>query len=234
MARKISRKELLKEPDEFLTITAQTIQYTKENPKKVFILSLIIAIIVLTIAGFYLYQRQGKLASHDLLERALMEYRLLETPGQQPTDEQLNKILAQFDNIVTNYPSFTAGEMALLYSGHILYKKHDYRGALDRYTRMQNTKLIKQGLGPLAVYHIAMTLFALKDYDHANAMFDQLSKDTNSPYHREAHAAIARIYEDSGKNKEAVQAYRQYLKMFPEAPDANFVKYRIAELSLHS
>jgi hypothetical protein len=33
------------------------------------------------------------------------------------------------------------------------------------------------------------------------------------------------------KNKEAVQAYRQYLKMFPEAPDAAFVKARIADLT---
>jgi len=34
-----------------------------------------------------------------------------------------------------------------------------------------------------------------------------------------------------GKNKEAVQAYRQYLKMFPQAPDAPFVRTRIADLS---
>jgi regulator of sirC expression with transglutaminase-like and TPR domain len=34
-----------------------------------------------------------------------------------------------------------------------------------------------------------------------------------------------------GKNKEAVQAYRQYLKMFPEAPDAAYVKGRISEIA---
>ena len=96
---------------------------------------------------------------------------------------------------------------------------------------MQTTKLVKEGMGPLVLYHTAMTLFALKDYEQAITIFDQLSKDTNSPYRREAHAAIARIYETSGKNKEAVQAYRQYLKMFPEAPNAAFVKSRIAELS---
>ena len=83
---------------------------------------------------------------------------------------------------------------------------------------------MKRGLGSLVLDHIAMTQFALKDYDKAVVLFDQLSKDSNSPYRREAYGMVARVYELMGKNKEAVQAYRQYLKTFPEAPDAAFVK----------
>jgi len=33
--KKISRKELLKEPDEFLTTTTKVIKYTRENPRQV-------------------------------------------------------------------------------------------------------------------------------------------------------------------------------------------------------
>ncbi len=78
---------------------------------------------------------------------------------------------------------------------------------------------------------MAMSQLALKEYDKAVVQFDQLSKDVNSPYRREAYGTVARIYELMGKNKEAVQAYRQYLKMFPEAPDSAFVKARIAEIA---
>jgi predicted negative regulator of RcsB-dependent stress response len=230
-AKKISRKELLKEPDEFLTTSAHIIEYARQNPKTVLIISVIVIICLVAAGGFYAYQRQGKLASHDLFERAALEYQMLEMSRQAATDEQLDKMLAQFEIIAKEYPSFTAGEMAQLYSGHVLHRKGDFSAALDRYTKMQTTSLVKEGLGPLILYHTGMTRFALKDYDQAVLIFDQLSKDTNSPYRREAHAAIARIYEASGKNKEAVQAYRQYLKMFPEAPDAAFVKSRIAELS---
>ena len=230
-AKKVSRKELLKEPDEFLTTSAHIIEYTRQNPKRVLIIGVIVILGVLAAVSFYAYHRQAKLASHELFERALLEYQMLEMSRQAPTDEQLDKMLAQFEIIAKEYPSFPGGEMAQLYSGHVLYKKGDFSAALDRYTKMQTSSLVKEGLGPLILYHTAMTRFALKDYDQAVLIFDQLSKDTNSPYRREAHAAIARIYEASGKNKEAVQAYRQYLKMFPEAPDAAFVKSRIAELS---
>ena len=109
--------------------------------------------------------------------------------------------------------------------------KKDYRGALDRYTRMKTTGLVEKGLGSLVLYHIAMTRQALKEYEGALSLFDQLSKDTNSPYRREAVASIAGIYEAMGKTKEAAQTYRQYLKMFPEAPDAPYIKARIADLS---
>jgi len=194
-AKKITRKELLKEPDEFITTSAQIIQYTRQNPKKVLIISVLVVIGLLAAGGFYAYQRQGKLASHELFERALMEYQMLDLSGQAPNDEQLDKILAQFETITRDYPSFPAGDMALLYRGDFLYRKNDFRAALDRYTRMQTTNLVKEGMGPLVLYHTAMTLFALKDYEQATIIFDQLSKDTNSPYCREAHAAIARIYE---------------------------------------
>lgn len=230
-AKKITRKELLKEPDEFITTSAHIIQYTRENPKKVLIISVVVILVILAAAGFYTYQRQAKLASHDLFEKALMDYQTLGVSRKAPTDKQLDKLLAEFEIIAKGYPSFPAGELALLYTGHVLYKKGDFSAALDRYTKMQTTSIVKEGLGPLILYHMAMTRFALKDYDQAMLIFDQLSKDTNSPYSREANAAMARIYEASGKNKEAVQAYRQYLKMFPEAPDAAFVKSRIAELS---
>ncbi|HTY25722.1 MAG TPA: tetratricopeptide repeat protein [Desulfomonilaceae bacterium] len=231
-AKKITRKELLKEPDEFISTSAKVIAYSRQNPKKVVMGVVIVVACLLAVMSFYAYQRHGKLASHELFDRAFQEYQMMESSSQAPTSEQLDKLLEEFEVITRDYASFPAGEMALLYSGHVLYKKGDFSRALDRYTKMQSTSLAKDGLSPLILYHIAMTRLALKDYEQATVLFDQLSKDTNSPYRREAHAAIARIYETLGKDKEAVQAYKQYLKMFPEAPDAAFVKSKIAELSI--
>jgi outer membrane protein assembly factor BamD (BamD/ComL family) len=89
---------------------------------------------------------------------------------------------------------------------------------------------VASGLDSLVMYHLAMTRLAMKDYEPAKQLFDQLSKDIRSPYRREAFAAIAGIYEAMDKKKEAVQAYRQYLKMFPKAPDEAYIKARMATL----
>jgi predicted negative regulator of RcsB-dependent stress response len=230
--KKITRKELLKEPDEFLTTTGQVVRYVQENPRLVTIGVALVVIAALIAFGVNSYVHHRQVRSQELFEAVQRDYEVAARSSTPATPENLDKLLARFEEIAKDYPSLPAGEMAVLYSGHVLYKKGSYQAALDQYTKMQSSNLVKEGLGPLVLYHMATTRLALKDYDQALTLFDQLSKDINSPYRREAHASIARIYEMMGKNKEAVQAYRQYLKMFPEAPDAAFIKTRIADLSV--
>jgi predicted negative regulator of RcsB-dependent stress response len=228
--KKIKRKDLLKEPDEFLTVSTRVIRHARDNPRTYAFGAAVAVLVVLAVLARFAYQSHRDVASHEMFEKAYQAYEEI-APQESVSPEKLDKVFEQFDQVAKDYGSLPAGETALLYSGHALYKKQDYKGALERYTRMQNTNLVKGGLGPLVTYHIAMTRMALKEYDQALVLFDQLSKDNSSPYRREAYASVAKIYELMGKNKEAVQAYRQYLKMFPEAPDASFVRTRIMDLS---
>ncbi|MEW6533186.1 MAG: tetratricopeptide repeat protein [Thermodesulfobacteriota bacterium] len=228
--KKISRKELLKEPDEFLSTSQQVLDYVRTNPRTV------TAIAVVVVAGAivgllsYAYMQYHKQQGHELFLKAYAEYRTA-TLTESAEKEQWEKLFKTFDDLAKEYRSTLPGELSLLYSGHVLYRMQDYQGALERYTSMKSTRLVDEGLGGMVIYHMAMTRMALKDFDTAASLFDQLAKDTNSPYRREAATAIAAIYEEMGKKKEAIQAYRQYLKMFPQAPDAPYVRARIAQLS---
>jgi predicted negative regulator of RcsB-dependent stress response len=229
--KRVTRKELLKEPDEFLTTTGEVIRYVRENPRLVTIVGILILVCALAVFGFFTYKKQQQAKSHELFEKASADYEALVAAQSPATSQQLDALFDRFNAIAKDYPSFREGEMALLYCGHVLYQKGDYRGALERYSRLRSSDLAKSGLEPLIMYHIGSTRFALKEYEQAKGVFEDLAKDTNSPYRREAYAYIARIYEAMNKKKEAVQAYRQYLKMFPEAPDAAVVKARIADLT---
>ncbi|MGB6066008.1 MAG: tetratricopeptide repeat protein [Desulfomonilaceae bacterium] len=229
--KKLTRKELLKEPDEFLTITGKAIEYTRNYPKVVAAGIALVVIILLAVGGVYYYYKNREAKSHELLEQVWREYEVAVQSPHKPTPQKLDELFAEFNALARQYRSLPAGEIALLYSGNVLYEKGDFKGALGRYEAMQSTNLVKSGFGPLVLYHIAMCRFQLKEYDRAVMSFDQLSKDINSPYRREAYGTIARIYELMGKNKEAIQAYRQYLKIFPEAPDAAFVRAKIAEIA---
>lgn len=229
--KKVTRKELLKEPDEFITLSSRALNFARENPRTITAACIVVVAAVVVAAVLYGYQQRMKTLSHEQFQKVYREYRQA-LDGKDPVKkEKLDELFKKFDTIVQEFPHQVAGESALLYSAHVLYQTGDYKGAMDRYTRMQSTSFMKKGLGGLILYHAAMTRLALKEYEEAKTMFDTLSKDGNSPYRREAFVAIASIYEAMGKNKEAVQAYRQYLKMFPQAPDAAFVRSRIADLS---
>jgi len=229
--RKISRKELVKEPDEFITVTGRVIVYIREHPNHATAAVTAILALTLAISGYFWYQNRQTATGHRFFEIAVQEYENTIHSGESPSPEKLDHLLSVFDRIAIDFSSTPSGEQALLYAGHVLYQKNDFQGALDRYSRMQSSNLVKKGLGPMVLYHIAHTRLAMKDYDQSLALFSELTKDTNSPYKREAYASVARIYELTNRNKEALQAFRQYLKLFPEAPDAQYVKARIAELS---
>ena len=231
MAKKLTRKELLKEPDEFISTSATIIEFIQTNPRTVAIGIAVVLLCVFTAAGVYGWRQYRQSKSHELYGKAYREYQAAVSSKTPVSDEQWDKLFKQFDLLAEKYGSFVEGEAALLYSGHVLYAKKDFKGALERYKKMKSTRLVEQGLGSLVLYHMAMTCLAMNDYDQAMLFFDQLSKDTKSPYQRQALSSIADIYEALGKNKEAVQAYRQYLKMFPQAPDAPYVKARIADLA---
>jgi len=230
--KKISRKELVSEPDEFITYTGRAIEYVRENPGHAVAAVAVVLIIVVAVSGYFWYQKSQSLTSHNAFERAWRQYEAMTAATEPPSAEKLDQLFSAFDQVAKLYPSLPAGEKALLYSGHVLYRKKDYQAALERYNKMQNTSFVKRGLGPMILYHVAETRLALKDYEQAVVMFDQLTKDKDSPYKREAYGSVARIYELMKKDKEALQAYRQYLKLFPEAPDASYVKARIADLSV--
>jgi outer membrane protein assembly factor BamD (BamD/ComL family) len=229
--KRISRKELVKEPDEFISTTGVVITYVREHPNRATAAVAVFLALAVAVAGYFWYQNRQVMTSHMLFEKAVQAYEITVHSGESPDAEKLDRLFSVFDQMANDFPTTPYGEEALLYTGHILYLKKDYQGALDRYSRMRSSNLVKKGLGPMVLYHIANTRLAMKDYDQAVALFSELTKDTNSPYKREAYASVARIYELMNKNKEALQAFRQYLKLFPEAPDAQYVRARIAELS---
>lgn len=228
--KKISRKELLKEPDEFLTTSRRVLDYVRANPRAVTAIAVAVGVVVIVCLLGYAYLQYHKQQGHELFLKAHGEYRAA-TLAESAEKERWEKLLRTFDDLAKEYRSLLPGELAFLYGGHVAYRLQDYQGALERYTGMKSTKLVGEGLGGMVMYHMAMTRMAMKDFDAAASLFDQLAKDTNSPYRRESAASIAAIYDEMGKKKEAVQAYRQYLKMFPQAPDAPYVKARIARLS---
>ncbi len=232
--KKLTRKELLNEPDEFISITGKVLKSVKDNPNVLISFVVIFVLIMVIGLGVYAYQSRKEAKGHELFLMASRNFEKEATSINQPTKETLQKLQSEFDSIAKDYSGYLSGDLSLLYSGHVSYKAEDYERALESYSKTMNTSLAKHGFAPLIQYNVAQTLFTLKNYDKALALFDQFSKDITSPYRREAHVNMARIYEALGKNKEAVQAYRQYLKIFPEAPDADFVKARIAQISTKS
>ena len=101
--KKLTRKELLKEPDEFLTITGRVIRYTREHPRPVTVGCALVVIVVLAGRSFYYHQKNREVRSHELFDQVSREYEVAVQSPQQPTPQKLDKLLAEFDSLAREY-----------------------------------------------------------------------------------------------------------------------------------
>jgi len=199
--KKPKRKELLKEPDEFITWSATVVAFARSNPRAIAIGVSVVVLIALVSLLYYGYENRRQATSHETLETAVRAYESLAVSADSQNSSEQDKLLNVFDQISKEYGNLPTGEISLLYSGHILFKKGAYNEALDKYNQFQSSDLARRGLGSLALYNVAESYMALKDYEKAINLFEQLTRDINSPYRREAYSSIARIYEMMGKKK---------------------------------
>ena len=75
--KKPRRKELLKEPDEFITWSARAVAFTRNNPRTIGLAASLIVVVGLASLAYYGYQNRRQSAAHEMLESAVRTYEIL-------------------------------------------------------------------------------------------------------------------------------------------------------------
>ena len=117
-AKRLTRKQLLKEPDEFITLTGRTIEWVKTHTKQVVTGVSIFITAVLLVVGYRCSEEQRARAASNLFSKALETY-------QQQVEEKdqakvMEEIRPEFDKLVETYHSQAAGRLGQILYGHIL------------------------------------------------------------------------------------------------------------------
>ena len=88
--KKVTRKELLKEPDEFLTLTGKSILYFKQNPRQVTLAAVILVVCGAVAFGFYSYNTYQEKQSHEMFQKTLVEYYAVVQPEAAASSDKLD------------------------------------------------------------------------------------------------------------------------------------------------
>ena len=115
--------------------------------------------------------------------------------------------------IVDQYGSTQAGEMAKVYLGNCYY----YLGKLDSAKTVFESVSSSQGLVKASVEAGKATIFAEKGNkaEAAKLFSTAASLDKTNPMNADYTLAAARNFEQVGKKDEAVKAYKQLLEEYP-------------------
>lgn len=207
--QRVTRKEL-KQPDQFITISVQVMDWVRGHTRH--ILYGLGGIVVITglIAGVFIWQKQHRQQADALLLEAIKQ---LDNQGDTAEKSQNEDALTAFQALVNNYRHTPAAIKAYWHLGHLYFARGDYAAALAAYQQAQHlASTDPQLLLPaLIALNIGYAQEATGACPQALTSFNTVLQSAALWLHGEAYLGIGRCYEHQGDRENAIATYQRAL-----------------------
>ena len=207
--RKKTRKELLKEPDEFMTISGKLIGYAVDHKNQLIYALGAIVVLALIVSGYRFFSIRAENNASALLDKSLSKYNGLKAEKQP--DEVYGEVSADFQFILDKYRGKESTKLARLIYANICYNAGKYQQAIELY----KTALADFVNYPMIHHQILGNLgYAYEqeeDYSTAVGYFEKISSAPEPVMREEALYHLGRLYNKLGENEKSQEAYNKIL-----------------------
>jgi tetratricopeptide (TPR) repeat protein len=225
--KKVSRKKLLKEPDEFISTTAKVLQFLRDHQRQVAIYGIVgLAIVIAGTAG-YLYIHWQERKALTIQQQALQLYQeaFRQAANAEGEKENYRQALEKFRQALSVHRWGKVAQVSQLYIGNCYYNLKEYDPAIAAYTRCLNgpfQAMARNGLG--------YCYEAKGDFAKAAENYQKNAEENGSPYQEEGMLGLARCYEAQNQKQKALEVYQKALARNPQSSAAEFIQWKISEL----
>jgi tetratricopeptide (TPR) repeat protein len=225
--KKISRKKLLNEPDEFISTTGKVVQFLREHGRKVALYAVVVIALVAAGFGGYSYFRWQQGKAQVIQQQAFKFYQetFNKTANPEGDKENFKKALAKFQEALAVYSRGSVGQVSRIYSGHCLYGLKEYDQAIPAYSQC-----VESPFRSLALNGLGYCYEAKGDYAKAAGNYQKVSEQNDNLYQEESMLDLARCYETLKQKDKALEVYQKALAKNPKSRMAAFIQWKIGEL----
>ena len=224
--RKKTRKELLKEPDEFMTLSGKLIGFAVDHKNQLTYALGIIVALALIISGFRFLSIRSENKASALLDQSITKYENVKD-DEKPA-ETYDRVSADFQLILDKYGNKQSGKIARLTYANICYQTGKYDQAIELYKRslkdFENHAAIHNQVTGSLGYAYAQK----KDYTSAVGYFEQLSSAPDSIMKGEALYHLGWLYDKLGQTEKSKDAYNKILSDHQDFIYIDLVKEKMA------
>jgi tetratricopeptide (TPR) repeat protein len=225
--KKISRKQLLKEPDEFISTTGKVLQFLRAHQRQMILYGGVGLALLAAGSAVYLYIHWQENKALAIQEQAYQLYQETFRKAGSAEGEKENYRLAleKFRKVQAAYRWGKAAEVSQVYIGNCHFFLKEYDQAIAAYTRCLDgpyQSMARNGLG--------YCYEAKGDYVKAVENYQKNAEEKGSPYQGEGLLGVARCYEAQNQKQKALEAYQKALVENPKSPMADFIQWKISEL----
>jgi len=227
--KKIIKKKL-KEPDEFITLSERAYLFINRQYKSIAVGGIIVLILVLSFFFFQRWEKKNEENAHQIFNLNVETYQMVSTSYREASIQDYKNILEKFNEAITKFPRTSSGKLSILYKGNIHLRLGEFEEAIKAYESFLQKGGKEKLYRSLATEGLGYSFEGKKDYEKAVNAFQKVIDLGESFQLGNAYLGMGRCYEKLGKNKEAIENYKNFLKVSQKSQMTNIILRKISNL----
>jgi tetratricopeptide (TPR) repeat protein len=222
---KKTRKELLKEPDEFITLSSRMVGIIASHKKTIGYVCIGVLLAVSLFSGYIGYSGWQESKAAAELAQALATYDRLRTETSQ--DKAVQGVAEDFRRILDDYGNRSNGSIARVLYANLCYEAGDFKQAAELY----QTSLARFADDPLMHFLLLKSLAyaheGLKDYATAVTYFEQALAAAQKKLQDDVLFHLGDLYARLGDSQKSTAAFNRLLSDYQDSVFVNMVRERV-------
>ncbi len=224
---KISRKKLLKEPDEFITFTGRLIEFIKVNQNKLIGAVAVISIVLVATSTIRYFSAKNEAEASLALAKAQNKY--TEAISNESPENALQKVEGDFKKILDEYSGKNAGKRARLILGDIYFDAGKFDQAIELYKVSLNDWNNFPAIKNIILSSLGYAYEGKNELETALTYYEKINNSSYSSQKAIATYNMGRIYENLGKEDKSLESFKSVDKNYP-----NFIYSQIIKTKINS
>lgn len=213
--KKISRKEMLKKPDEFISITTKAINFVKGHKRLFDYLGTAVLGAIIVYIGIYAYMRHVNNKGKEAFNTAF--YSALYNTGSEDTPSDPEKTEELFNNVKEKYGMSKAAKLAIPELAYLKFEQKQYDEAIAMYEEYLDKVSEKGPYRSLASLALSACYEQKGEYEKAIAPLENIIQGPDDFIKEQAMLNMARIYRLDGKQDKEKDVLNQFKEKFPDS-----------------
>ena len=225
--KKISRKQLLKEPDKIITFSGRFIQFGMAHKNQLSWVALGVVAVIAIFTGVRYFSNQAEDAAFARWGETMRSY----TTALKGQDAKAayQAVKADFEGIIDKYAHRTAGKMARLTFAKICSEAGENQQALNLYTRALKDFDDYTPIRHLVLSGIAYAHEANNDLKKAAEFLQQIVSADDSILAADALYNLGRVLSATGDTERSSEIFKRIVADHPDAVYIDLIKERLAQ-----
>jgi predicted negative regulator of RcsB-dependent stress response len=224
--KKTSRKEMLKGPDEFLSLSGRIAELVAENLRLLKIIGTALLAIVVLYIGFNAYMNLVNKKGQESLNTAFRALSRVET--SKPDTEKFIEAEELFMKVVNEHGFSKAAKLALPQIAHIKYLKREYDEASGYYREFLDYVEGEPQYESLARLGLAACSEEKEDFKSAIETLEPVVNSSDEVFAEVAMFNLARLYRLDNNTEKARSVLESFIERFENSPYLPLVKAQIS------